>query len=76
MSKTSATATLEKALARARDQRDADLNDLMEELRIPSVSALAQHRPDCMRNAEWLRARFERMGFKAHLVNEPREGKP
>src|SRR5439155_24064002 len=38
MSKTSTTATLEKALARARAQRDADLNDLMEELRIPSVS--------------------------------------
>ena len=76
MSKTSTTATLEKALARARAQRDADLNDLMEELRIPSVSALEQHRPDCLRNAEWLRARLERMGFKAQLVNEPREGKP
>src|SRR5216683_7871067 len=76
MSKTSTTATLEKALVRARAQRDADLNDLMEELRIPSVSALAQHRPDCLRNAEWLRARFERMGFKAQLINEPREGKP
>src|SRR2546429_8742189 len=76
MSKTSTTATLEKALARARAQRDADLNDLMEELRIPSVSALEQHRPDCLRNAEWLRARLERMGFKPQLVNEPREGKP
>ena len=76
MSKTSTAAALEKALARARAHRDADLNDLMEELRIPSVSALAQHRPDCLRNAEWLRSRFESMGFKAQVVNEPREGKP
>ncbi|HEV2217961.1 MAG TPA: dipeptidase [Candidatus Dormibacteraeota bacterium] len=76
MSKTSTTATLEKALARARARRDADLDDLMEEVRIPSISALEQHRPDCVRNAEWLVTRFERMGFKALLVNEPREGKP
>jgi acetylornithine deacetylase/succinyl-diaminopimelate desuccinylase-like protein len=76
MSKTSTTATLEKALARARAAREADLNDLMEELRIPSVSALKQHRPDCLRDADWLRARFERMGFKAQVVNEPAEGLP
>jgi acetylornithine deacetylase/succinyl-diaminopimelate desuccinylase-like protein len=76
MSKTSTTATLEKALAHARAHKDADLADLMEELRIPSVSALKRHRPDCIRNAEWLVARFERMGFKAKVVNEPKDALP
>ncbi len=76
MSKTSTTATMEKALARAREHRDADLKDLIEELRIPSVSALTVHRPDCARNAEWLRARFERAGFTAKVVDQVKGGNP
>ena len=76
MSKTSTAATMEKALARAREHRDADLNDLIEELRIPSVSALKQHRPDCARNAEWLRTRLERIGFTARAVDQVKGGNP
>ncbi|HET7467523.1 MAG TPA: M20/M25/M40 family metallo-hydrolase [Candidatus Dormibacteraeota bacterium] len=76
MSKTSTAATLEKALAHARAHKDDDLKDLMEELRIPSVSALKQRHPDCVRNAEWLRDRFERMGFKAKVAHETKDGLP
>ena len=62
------TRLLDAALARAREHRDADLQDLLEELRFPSIAALPDHHQDCVRNAEWLRDRFERMGMKARLA--------
>lgn len=67
---------MEPALALARASRDADLADLFEELRIPSVSSLSQHQKDCLRNAEWLRARFEKMGMEANVVDVVEGGLP
>jgi len=60
---------LQEALKAAQEgvaQSDADL---FEELRIPSVSALPQHREDVRRNARWLIERLERMGFKTSLTD-------
>ncbi len=59
---------IRKALERARQNRDADLADLLEEVRIPSVSALPERRADCLRNADWLRARLAKLGFAAKAV--------
>jgi acetylornithine deacetylase/succinyl-diaminopimelate desuccinylase-like protein len=67
---------LEAALARAAARRDPDLADLLEELRIPSVSTLPERREDCIRNARWLRDRFERMGMKAEIVDVVPGGLP
>ena len=67
---------LEAALRRAASNRDADLQDLLEELRIPSVSTLPERREDCLRNARWLRDRFEKMGMKAELVDVGTGGLP
>ena len=67
---------LEAALRRAAGSRDADLQDLLEELRIPSVSTLPERREDCLRNARWLRDRFERMGMKAEIVDVGTGGLP
>ena len=64
------------ALARAAAARDADLEDLMEELRIPSVSTLPERREDCLRNARWLRDRFDRLGFKTEIVDVMEGGLP
>ena len=64
-------AGLDKALnlaAHGRAQSDADL---FEELRIPSVSALPQHREDVRRNGRWLAARMEQLGMKATLIDVP-----
>ena len=47
-----------KAAQHGVTQSDADL---FEELRIPSVSALSQHREDVRRNAQWL---IERLGHR------------
>ena len=67
---------LDGALKHAAASREADLADLLEELRIPSVSTLPERREDCLRNARWLRDRFERMGMKAEIVDDPEGGLP
>src|SRR5437773_433935 len=67
---------LDSALARARASREQDLEDLMELLRIPSVSTLPERREDCLRAARWLSDRFERMGFKTRIVDVRKDGLP
>ncbi|HEV2035127.1 MAG TPA: dipeptidase [Candidatus Dormibacteraeota bacterium] len=62
-------ALMEAALKRAAAGRDADLADLFEELRIPSVSTLPERREDCLRNARWLRDRLERLGMETQIVD-------
>ena len=67
---------LESAIALAQSRRQQDLDDLIEELRIPSISSLSEHREDCLRNARWLVARFDALGMKVRLVDVLPEGLP
>jgi len=67
---------LETALARAAAAKDADLADLFEELRIPSVSTLPERREDCIRNANWLKARLDRLGMKTEILDVMEGGLP
>ncbi len=67
---------LEAALSRAAAAKEADLADLFEELRIPSVSTLPERRDDCLRNANWLKARLDRLGFKTDVVDVIDHGLP
>jgi acetylornithine deacetylase/succinyl-diaminopimelate desuccinylase-like protein len=60
---------MEAALKGAASARDADLADLFDELRIPSVSTLPERREDCLRNAHWLRDRLERLGMETQIVD-------
>jgi len=64
------------ALTQAAAAKDADLQDLIEELRIPSVSTLPERRDDCLRNARWLRDRFERLGMQTEIVDVMDGGLP
>jgi len=57
------------ALTRASAARAADLKDLIEELRIPSVSTLPERRQDCLRNARWLSDRLKGLGFETEIVD-------
>src|SRR3989475_9881804 len=59
-----------RAIARGRPRRKADLEDLLEELRIPCISTLPESHDDCLRNARWLRDRFSAMGMRAEIVDE------
>ena len=60
--------TVDAAIARARERREQDLADLVEEVRFPSISALPERRGDCRRNAEWLVQRLERLGLKGDAI--------
>jgi len=64
------------ALARAAASREADLADLVEELKIASVSTLPERREDCLRNARWLRDRFKGLGFETEIVDVMEKGLP
>ena len=64
------------ALAKAKAARDSDLADLVEELRIPSISTLPERRGDCRRNAEWLRDRMVALGMKVDIVDVLKDGNP
>ena len=61
--------TLDDALVRAKANRTRDLDDLIEELRIPSISTLPERREDCLRCAKWLRERLEKMGFEVQIID-------
>ena len=61
-------AQLDVAIALARSRQKADLDDLIEELRIPSISTLPERHDDCLRNARWLQDRFDALGMKTQLV--------
>jgi acetylornithine deacetylase/succinyl-diaminopimelate desuccinylase-like protein len=69
-------ALMEGALAKANAARDADLADLIEELRIPSISTLPDRRDDCVRNAHWLRDRMQALGMKVEVVDVIKNGNP
>jgi acetylornithine deacetylase/succinyl-diaminopimelate desuccinylase-like protein len=67
---------MDAAIGLAQSRRKQDLDDLIEELRIPSISSLHEHRADCIRCARWLAARFESLGFKVQVVDVIKDGLP
>src|ERR671922_1245757 len=67
---------LENAVSLARSRRQKDLDDLVEELRIPSISTLPERREDCLRNARWLRDRFDALGMRTDIVDVREGGLP
>lgn len=52
----------------AREQRERFVEDLLEFLRIPSISTLPEHRADMERAARQLRDKLQAMGFDTELV--------
>ncbi len=61
-------ADLEKRFAEREGQL---LNDLFDFLRIPSVSAKAEHKTDTQRAAAWVHGRFAKMGFTVETCPTP-----
>ena len=60
-------ADLERHLAETRDRR---MESYLEFLRIPSISALHEHAPDCRSAAEWIAERLRSMGIENVEVAE------
>src|SRR5215831_9854409 len=68
--------SLEQALQLARASRDRAEADLFEELRIPSVSTLPEHRDDILRNCSWLADRFRTLGMETSIEDVVPAGHP
>jgi acetylornithine deacetylase/succinyl-diaminopimelate desuccinylase-like protein len=66
---------LANALDHARAHRERYLAQLIEFLRIPSISTLSEHKPDIERAAWWLAADMERAGLERVQVM-PTAGNP
>jgi acetylornithine deacetylase/succinyl-diaminopimelate desuccinylase-like protein len=63
------------ALAHARENRERYLEQLIDLLRIPSISTLSEHRPDIDRAAAWLADDMVRIGLSSVQVL-PTKGHP
>jgi acetylornithine deacetylase/succinyl-diaminopimelate desuccinylase-like protein len=68
--------SLEHALELARASRAKAEADFFEELRIPSVSTLPEHREDIMRNCSWLADRFRSLGLETSIADVVPMGHP
>ncbi|HYF95769.1 MAG TPA: dipeptidase [Symbiobacteriaceae bacterium] len=53
-----------------KEHRKAHLAQLIDWLRIPSISALSEHKPDMRRAADWLAAELKRIGMTRVAVME------
>lgn len=66
------SATLASELARYLDDNDGRFHDeLFDFLRIPSVSARTEHRPDMQRAASWLAANLRAAGLDTEVLPTP-----
>ncbi len=65
----------ENALAHAQSSRATYLAQLLDFLRIPSISTLPEHKPDIERAAAWLVAEMERIGLTS-VKAYPTDGHP
>ncbi len=71
MTTTTPTTTTGEAFERYLDEHAAErLESFKALVRIPSISALPEHAPDCRRTAEWIAADFERIGMEHVEVAE------
>ena len=68
--------SLERAVELARASRATAEADFFEELRIPSVSTLPEHRDDIMRNCSWLADRFRSLGLETSIAEVVPTGHP
>ncbi len=67
-------ATLDDVLATIDANQGAALDRLFDFLRIPSISAISEHFPDCERAADWLVAELAGLGFEIAKIATP--GRP
>lgn len=56
---------LQAALDYAKSHEEAALQDLIDLLRIPSISTLPEYQPDMQATAEWIAARLRKLNFTA-----------
>lgn len=65
---------MQALLDHLQQQRQAHYDSLCEFLRIPSISAQEDHKPDMLKAAQWTKDQLEKAGLKAEIVET--EGHP
>jgi acetylornithine deacetylase/succinyl-diaminopimelate desuccinylase-like protein len=70
------TSESQDVLRVAEERFDAHLGELIEYLRIPSISTDPEYKGEVLRCAEYLRARMEAAGLRAELLPAPTGGNP
>ncbi|WP_028987847.1 dipeptidase [Thermicanus aegyptius] len=66
---------MEKTISFLKEHRETYLQELIDFLRIPSISALSDHKEDIKKAAEWLKNSLEKAGFE-HVQMMPTGGHP
>ena len=66
---------IDRAIQRARAEREQSLRDLVDLLRMPSVSAAPAHDADCRRAAGWIADRLRAAGMAVEVVDVPGSGR-
>lgn len=67
---------LDRVLTYLKDHEQSAVDDLIELLKIPTVSTHQDHKDDMRRGAQWLQARLARAGFDAARIEETDGGHP
>src|SRR5215207_4038710 len=67
---------LQKALDYARQNRERFLNELIDVLKIPSISTDAEYKGEVLRAAEWMADRLKRLGMENVAVMPTEAGHP
>lgn len=65
---------MEQVLRYLRENRARSVQELIDYVRIPSVSAQPQHKPDMHRSAEWIAGKAKEAGLAAEII--PTKGHP
>ena len=66
---------MDKVKSYIASNKDRFISELFDLLRIPSISAQSEHKPDMVRCAEWLAAALAKAGAD-HAEVFPTEGNP
>jgi acetylornithine deacetylase/succinyl-diaminopimelate desuccinylase-like protein len=65
---------MEQVLRYLRENHDRSVQELIDYVRIPSVSAQPQHKPDMQRSAEWIAGKAKEAGLASEII--PTKGHP
>lgn len=65
---------MEQVLRYLRENHARSVQELIDYVRIPSVSAQPQHKPDMQRSAEWIAGKAQEAGLAAEII--PTKGHP
>ena len=62
---------IDQVIAHIESNKDANIQRMIDLLRIPSISTDSEHKPDMVRAAEWVRDFFDKAGMECEIISTP-----